>query len=112
MTTAVMPHPRRPREIHLNQLPKATATELEHLLDQAEQHADRREMALYQHLHAQAIQLIGIQPPTDGELARCTCQGCYCDTIFDARHARYYVSGTVEFVQCPGCDDDHRIYSD
>ncbi|MFI6055468.1 hypothetical protein ACIBCO_35950 [Streptomyces violascens] len=70
------------------------------LLDDAETAADNRELTPCRNLHARAAGLIGIQPPASGELARCTCQG-YCEAVFDADHARTYLDGTVDFVQCP-----------
>jgi NAD-dependent SIR2 family protein deacetylase len=113
MATAVIPHTfRQPREIKLHQLPAPVADQLNHLLDTADQHAGNHDLAAYVLLHAQAINLIGIRPPARGELARCTCQACYCDTVFDEQHARYYLDGTVEFIQCPGCVDDHLIHVD
>lgn len=96
-----------PTEVHLRRLPATTQYELEDLLDRADWHADHRELTASQLLHAEAATLIGIRLPTSGELARCTCQGCYCTCVFDAAHARSYQDGTIWFVQCPGCADDH-----
>ena len=102
----------KPREIKLHLLPDPVADELNRLLDQADQHAENRDLAAYHLLHAQAVALIGIRQPARGELARCTCQACYCDTVFDEHQARYYLDGTVEYIQCPGCVDDHFIHVD
>jgi hypothetical protein len=110
---AVMTHAHPlPTEIHLHHLSPHTADELNQLLDTADNLADRHDLTASALLHAQAIQLIGIRPPVSGELARCTCQGCYCTAVFDADKARCYLDGTVEFVQCETCADEHRIYSD
>lgn len=97
-----------PPEIHLDQLPAHTAQTFESLWNAAETAADNRELVSYAGFHAQAITVIGIQPPDSGELARCTCPGCWtCDTVFDAAQAHTHMDGSIEFVQCPGCHDDH-----
>lgn len=113
MATAVLPHAHtQPHEIHLHQISPNTADQLTALLDQADRYADHRDLTASALLHAQAITLIGIRPPASGELARCTCQDCYCTAVFDAAKARTYRDGTVEFAQCPTCADEHRIESD
>lgn len=113
MGHAVMTHaPTQPSEIRTHHLPTALATHIDELLDQADEYADRRELTASALIHAQVIRLIGIRPPASGELARCTCQGCYCDRIYDAAKARTYLSGTVEFAQCPYCADEHRLTGD
>ncbi|MET7713742.1 hypothetical protein [Streptomyces sp. NPDC005407] len=96
-----------PAEIHLHQLPEHIHTQFDQLMDRADQHAERHELSASALLHTQAAQLIGIRLPDSGELTRCTCQGCYCTCAFDAAQARTYLDGTIEFVQCPGCADDH-----
>ncbi|MFE7111717.1 hypothetical protein ACFU98_29840 [Streptomyces sp. NPDC057575] len=113
MAIAVMTHaPTQPREIHPHRLAAPIADQVNELLDQADQHTDRLELSASALLHRQAIQLIGIRPPDSGELARCTCQNCYCGAIFDAAKARTYLDGTVEFVQCETCADEHRLTGD
>jgi NAD-dependent SIR2 family protein deacetylase len=101
-----------PKEIHLHQLPAHIHTQFTELMDRADWYADHRELSTSQLLHAQAAELIGMRLPASGELARCTCQGCYCTCAFDAAHARTYTDGTVEFVQCPQCADEHRLTGD
>ncbi|MFB7222394.1 hypothetical protein [Streptomyces sp. NPDC056227] len=113
MANAVMTHaPTQPREIHLHRLAAPIADQVNELLDQADWHADHLELSASALLHRQAIQLIGIRPPASGELARCTCQNCHCGAIFDANKARTYMDGTVEFVQCETCADEHRRTGD
>ncbi|MFE9461635.1 hypothetical protein [Streptomyces californicus] len=108
MGHAVMTHaPTQPSEIHAHHLTTTLATRVDELLDQANDYADHRELTASALIHAQVIHLIGIRPPASGELTRCTCQGCYCDRIFDAAKARTYMDGSVEFVQCIGCADEH-----
>ncbi|MEV4975601.1 hypothetical protein [Streptomyces scopuliridis] len=110
--SVISPAHAQPREIHLHQLNPCTADQLNQLLDQADEYADHRELTASALLHAQAIRLIGIRPPASGELARCTCQACYCTAVFAAEHARTYIDGTVEFVQCEICADEHRLTGD
>lgn len=101
-----------PAEIHLHRLPATTQYAFEDLKARADWHADRHELSTSQLLHAEAADLIGIRLPASGELAQCTCQGCYCTCVFDAAQARTYTDGTVEFVQCPQCADEHRRTGD
>ncbi|MFE4915891.1 hypothetical protein ACFRCX_30780 [Streptomyces sp. NPDC056652] len=111
--SVISPAHTQPREIHLHQLNPLIADQLNHLLDQADEYADHRELTASALLHTQAIRLIGIRPPASGELARCTCENCWdCDTVYDAAHARCYTSLGIEFVQCPRCADEHRIASE
>lgn len=113
MSVITMPAAVLPAEIHLHRLPSTTQYAAEDLLDRADWHADHRELSTSQLLHAEAAKLIGIRLPDSGELARCTCQGaCYCTVVFDAAKARSYQDGTVWFVQCPDCADDHRRTGD
>lgn len=113
MGHAVMTHTQnQPREIHPHRLSASIAAQVNELLDQADQYADNRELAASAILHRQVIDLIDIRPPASGELARCTCQACYCAAIFDAAKARTYMDGTVEFVQCETCADEHRLTGD
>ncbi|WP_031030086.1 MULTISPECIES: hypothetical protein [unclassified Streptomyces] len=113
MGHALMTHaPTQPSEIHPHHLPATLATLVDELLDQANEYADRRELTASAILHAQVISLTGIRPPASGELTRCTCQACYCGCIFDAAKARTYLDGTVEFVQCIRCADEHRLTGD
>ncbi|KIF66252.1 hypothetical protein HY68_36705 [Streptomyces sp. AcH 505] len=114
MATAVLPHAQtRPCEIQLHRLAPGTAAKASALLDQADHEADNRNLTASALLHGQVIDLIGIRPPASGELARCSCQNCYgCTRVFDAVKARTYRDGTVEFVQCETCADEHRIESD
>ncbi|MFD4795932.1 hypothetical protein [Streptomyces anulatus] len=108
MGHAVMTHaPTQPSEIHPHHLPATLATLVDELLDQANEYADNRELTASAILHAQVISLTGIRPPASGELTRCTCQACYCGCIFDAAKAHTYLDGTVEFVQCIRCADEH-----
>ncbi|MFJ1782468.1 hypothetical protein ACIOKA_37815 [Streptomyces anulatus] len=108
MGHAVMTHaPTQPSEIRAHHLTPTLANLVDELLDQANEYADRHELTASALLHAQVIHLIGIKPPAEGELTRCTCQGCYCDRIFDATKAHTYMDGTIEFVQCPYCADEH-----
>ncbi|WP_331746699.1 hypothetical protein [Streptomyces sp. NBC_00842] len=113
MANAVMTHaPIQPREIHPHRLAAPIAEQVDALLNQADWHADRLELSASALLHHQAIQLIGIRPPASGELARCSCQNCYCSAIFDAAKARTYMDGPIEFVQCETCADEHRLTGD
>ncbi|MFD7855226.1 hypothetical protein ACFV6B_13200 [Streptomyces microflavus] len=113
MGHAVMTHaPTQPSEIHPHHLSAPIADQVNELLNQADDYADRRELTASALLHAQAIRLIGIRPPASGELTRCTCQACYCSCIFDAATARTYLDGTIEFVQCTRCADEHRLTGD
>ncbi|WP_331764463.1 hypothetical protein [Streptomyces anulatus] len=113
MGHAVMTHaPTQPSEIHPHHLSAPIADQVNELLDQADRYADNRELTASALLHAQVISLTGIRPPASGELARCTCQACYCGCIFDAAKARTYLDGTVEFVQCIRCADEHRLTGD
>ena len=113
MANTLMTHaPTQPTVIHPHHLPATLANQVDQLLDQADQHADHRELSASALLHAQVIRLIGIRPPASGELARCTCQACYCSAIFDASKAHTYLDGTVEFVQCETCADEHPLTGD
>ena len=112
VTAMPRPVPALATEIHLHRLPETTQFAFEDLKDRADEYADRRELTASALLHAQAAALIGIQLPASGELARCTCQACFCDCVFDAAKARTYTDGTVEFVQCPQCADEHRRTGD
>ncbi|MFJ3699577.1 hypothetical protein ACIPW9_36550 [Streptomyces sp. NPDC090052] len=110
---AVMTHAHPlPTEIHLHHLNPRVADQLVELLEDADEQAAQHNLTAAALLHAQATQLIGIRPPASGELTRCTCEGCYCTTVFDAAAARCYTSLGIEFVQCETCADEHRIYSD
>src|SRR5690242_1112316 len=85
MGHAVMTHTQnQPGEVHLDTLPHTIQDAFDALMDQADQAADHRDLTAYALLHDQAIRLIGIRPPASGELARCTCQNCYCTAVFDA----------------------------
>ena len=99
--------PALPAEVHTHQLPPHTALAFEELMNRADTLADHHELTASALLHAQAAVLIGIALPASGELARCTCQACYCTCAFDAAKAATYLDGTIWFVQCPGCADDH-----
>ncbi|WP_331764796.1 hypothetical protein [Streptomyces sp. NBC_01238] len=113
MAIAVMPHaPIQPREIHPHRLPRTVQVAFDDLMAKADRAADHRDLATYADRHHEAIQLIGIRPPASGELAQCSCQNCYCGAIFDAATARTYMDGTVEFVQCETCADEHRLTGD
>ncbi|PVC80563.1 hypothetical protein DBP19_36105 [Streptomyces sp. CS090A] len=113
MGHAVMTHaPTQPSLIRTTNLTTTLATQVDDLLNQADDYADNRELTASTLIHAQVIHLIGIRPPASGELARCTCQGCYCDRIYDAAAARTYMDGTVEFAQCPYCADEHPLTGD
>lgn len=102
----------QPTVVHPHHLAAPIADQLTELLDQADWFADRHELSTSALLHTQAITLIGIRPPASGELARCTCQNCYCEAVFDAAKARTHMDGTVEFVQCETCADEHRLTGD
>lgn len=109
MANAVMTHaPTQPSEIHLHRLPRTIQAAFDDLMDEADRAADHLDLATYAKRHRAAIKLIGIRRPACGELARCTCQDCYCTAVFDAAKARTYMDGTVEFVQCETCADEHR----
>ncbi|MEU9849298.1 hypothetical protein [Streptomyces sp. NPDC047985] len=110
--SVISPARTRPTEIHPHHLPTTIADQADELLDQADWYADHRNLTASALIHAQVIQLIGIRPPASGELARCTCQNCYCAAIFDAAKAHTYLDGTVEFVQCETCADEHRLTGD
>ncbi|TXS68898.1 hypothetical protein [Streptomyces sp. sk2.1] len=110
--SVISPARTHPAVVHPHHLPAPIADQADELLDQADQHADHRNLAASALIHAQVIHLIGIRPPASGELARCTCQACYCSVIFDAAKARTYLDGTVEFVQCETCADEHRLTGD
>ncbi|MFG2676968.1 hypothetical protein [Streptomyces sp. NPDC048445] len=113
MGHAVMTHTQnQPTVIHLNRLPRTTQDAYEYLMDKADQAADRLDLHAYAERHNEAIQLLGICPPDGGELARCTCTNCYCEAVFDAAKARTHMNGTVEFVQCETCADEHRLTGD
>ncbi|MFJ5294505.1 hypothetical protein [Streptomyces sp. NPDC088348] len=101
-----------PSEIQLHHLSTTTADTARELLEDADREASQHNLSAAALIHAQAAQLIGIRLPASGELALCTCQGCYCSTVHDAAKSRCYLDGTVEFVQCETCADEHRIYSD
>lgn len=97
-----------PPEIRLDTLPTLTVDTFEQIWTAAETAAGRRDLTTYALLHAQAAYFIGVALPASGELARCTCPGCWtCDTVFDAAQAHTHLDGSIEFVQCPGCFDDH-----
>lgn len=109
MGHAVMTHTQNQATvIHLDRLPRTTQDAFEYLMDKADQAADRLDLHAYAERHQEAIQLLGIRRPADGELARCTCTNCYCEAIFDAAKARTYMVGSVELVQCETCADEHR----
>ncbi|THA22732.1 hypothetical protein E6R18_32825 [Streptomyces sp. A1277] len=113
MGHAVMTHTQnQPGEVHLDALPHTIQDAFDALMDQADQAADHRDLTAYALLHDQATRLIGIRPPASGELARCTCQSCYCTAVFDANKARCYMDGPIEFVQCETCADEHRLTGD
>jgi hypothetical protein len=113
MANAVMTHaPTQPREIHLHRLPRTIQAAFDDLMDKADRAADHRDLATYADRHLEAIELIGIRLPADGELARCTCQNCYCTAVFDAAQAHTYMDGRIEFVQCETCFDRHELTGD
>jgi hypothetical protein len=110
MTTSVLPHAQTlPTEVQLHRVPKHIADQFDDLMHRADQ-----AISLYEirPIHAQAAQLIGMQLPDSQDIVKCNCGGCYCDRVIDAKTARTYMNGTVEFVQCPACADEHRITSD
>lgn len=110
MATALLPHTQNlPTEVELHRIPTHLADQFTALMDRADQ-----AISLYEirPLHAQAAQLIGLQLPASQDIVQCTCGGCYCDRVFDARKARTYQDGTVERVQCPVCADEHRLTGD
>lgn len=108
MEPAVLMTHALPPEIRLNQVPAHAAATFERIWEAADRAADHQDLTTYAFLHTQAANAIGIELPASGELARCTCPGCWnCDTVFDADQAHTHMDGTVEFVQCPGCWDDH-----
>ncbi|MGW2844416.1 hypothetical protein [Streptomyces sp. NPDC001274] len=110
--SVISPARTHPAVVHPHRLPTHIADQADQLLDQADEHADHRDLTTSALIHAMVIRLIGIRPPASGELARCTCQACYCGAIFDAAKARTYMDGTVEFVQCETCADEHRLTGD
>ncbi|MFJ2279175.1 hypothetical protein ACIOEZ_34065 [Streptomyces sp. NPDC087866] len=113
MGHAVMTHtPNQATEIHLDRLPSSIQDAFDALMDQADKAAEHRDFTAYALLHKQAGHLIGIHRPASGELARCTCQNCYCTRVFDANKARCYMDGQIEFVQCETCADEHRLTGD
>lgn len=111
MVITLVPHTQKPAEVHLLALHPQIQSAFNDLLNQAAG-LDRTQDAFYRRLHQEAADTIGVRLPASRELARCTCEGCHCDIAFDADHARYYTSYRIEFVQCPACADEHRIYSD
>lgn len=111
MATAVLPHAQTlPAEVELHRIPTHLAGQFTDLMDQAETAISPFEI---RPLHAQAAQVIGLRLPASGEIALCTCPaGCYCDRVFDANVARTHQDGTVEWVQCEPCADEHRLTGD
>lgn len=109
MATAVLPHAQLPTEVQLHRIPQHLADQFTVLMDRADQ-----AISLYEirPLHAQAAQLIGMRLPDSQDIVKCNCENCYCQRVFDANKARTYMNGSVEFVQCPVCADEHRITSD
>ncbi|MFE6126684.1 hypothetical protein ACFQ6Q_00205 [Streptomyces sp. NPDC056437] len=114
MSVLAMPEPdlKLSTEVHLHQLPRTVQDTFAKVWADADAAADHLELVSYERLHIRAAELIGLRLPASRELACCTCQRCWCDVVFDAAKARTYLDGTVEFVQCPGCADDHRQYGE
>jgi hypothetical protein len=107
MTPAVMTHtPIQATEVRLHRIPTHIADQFHQVMDQAEHVISTHEIRA---LHAQAALLIGMALPASREIVRCNCQGCYCDRVVDARTVRTYLNGTVEFVQCETCAEDHYL---
>ncbi|MCA1224117.1 hypothetical protein [Streptomyces sp. 8L] len=110
MVIALVPHTQKlPAEVHLRTLHPQLRSTFDDLMDQADAIDTPSDWPLYQHLHADAAHIIGIQLPADGELARCDCGHCTCDIVCAARYVRSYLDGTVWRTQCPACTDDHYL---
>lgn len=110
MATALLPHAQiLPTEVQLHQVPKRIADQFIDLMDKADQ-----AISLYEirPIHAQAAQLIGMRLPASQDIVQCNCGACWCDRVVDANTVRTYMNGTVEFVQCETCADEHRLTGD
>ena len=103
---SVLTHARTAPDLHLSDLDPITRYAVKDAFEDARLAANCAEYALAQKLIAGRL---GVVLPPSGELALCTC-GCGCDAITDAAHVRTWQPGDgTETVQCPDCDDDHRI---
>lgn len=76
-----------------------------------EQADNTRDAGDYNHAMQLAATAIGIALPDGGEIAKCACQDCHCDAIFDTAGPGLREVETTLYnlprLQCAACADTH-----
>lgn len=107
---AVMTHAQTlPTSTNYDLLDPQAAAQFDHFMGQADTTTDNDH---YRSAMVAAAYFAGVQLPTDGEILKCACQGCYCAEIFPANTPSAHTveesrGDNLGRVQCPDCADGH-----